>query len=86
MHHLCLSKGEVYLKTLLEHAKLLTILASCMDPVSTIMLLSPHTKQVGYLDFVNSHWADIQRSQKLILDLSSINMNLVRGLVWTALT
>ena len=58
--HLCLSKGEVYVKTLLERAKgsPLTILVSGTDPAMT--LLHPYTKQITSLEFANSEWTDIR--------------------------
>ena len=60
---LSLSKGEVYVKTLLERAKgsALEITTSCTDPVGTVTLFPPHAAQIRYLYFEYSHWADIQR-------------------------
>ena len=82
--YLCLSKGEVYVKTLLERAKgsLLTILVSGNDPAMT--LLPPYTKQITSLEFANSDWADIRlfsgtNSGHLPL-LRTLNINLVRGI------
>jgi len=64
---LYLSKGEAYVKTLLERARgsPLTILAHCMDPIGTITLLPPYTKQIRGLEFENNHWADIQRFSEI---------------------
>jgi len=64
---LCLSKGEAYVKTLLKRAKgsSLTILASDVDPVGTVMLLQPHTEQIADIEFANNRWADIQRFSEL---------------------
>jgi hypothetical protein len=60
---LYLSKGGVYMKTLLERAKgsALDITVGPMHPVDAIALLPPHTKQIRCLDFVSNHWADIRR-------------------------
>ena len=59
---LYLSRGEVYVKTLLERAKgtTLDVFSSWMDPISAIALLIPHIKQVGLLDFVDNRWVDIR--------------------------
>jgi hypothetical protein len=58
---LYLSKGEVYVKTLLERAKgsALDITANDTDPVCTIALLPPHAKRIRSLDFVCSDWVAI---------------------------
>ena len=84
--HLDLSKGEVYVKTLLERAKgsPLSILASGADPVGTVMLLPPHMKQITYLEFTDSRWADVQRfsdfdSGPLPL-LRTLDIDVVRGI------
>ena len=63
--HICLAKGEVYVKTLLKRAKgsPLSILASGMDPVDTITLLPPYAKQITDLEFANM---DISRFSKII--------------------
>jgi len=82
--HLCLSKGEVYVKTLLERAKgsPLSILVGCMVPVGVIRLLPPYTKQIADLEFTNNHWVDIQRFSDLDSDsfplLRTLNINVVR--------
>ena len=77
--HLCLSKDEIYVKTLLERARgsPLTILASYMDPVGTVALLPPHTRQITSLEFANDGWVDIQRFQKSLLDLSRSSVPLI---------
>ena len=61
--HLILSKGEAYVKTLLERAKgsPLTVVASRKVPVDAIPLLHPHIKRITNLELANSRWADIQR-------------------------
>ena len=63
-----LSKGEAYMKTLLERAKgsPLTILASHMDPVDAIRLLSPCANQIIGLEFAIDHWGDIHRFSEII--------------------
>ena len=83
--HLCLSKGEVYIKTLLKRARgsPLTILANRTDPVGTVMLLPPYTKQIRNLGFKKNSWLDIQRfsetnSGALPL-LHTLNINAVAG-------
>ena len=83
---LILSKGEVYVKTLLERAKgsPLSILASCMDPVGTILLLPPYTKQITNIDFENSSWVNIQGFSEIISGplplLRTLNINVVQGI------
>ena len=85
-YHLSLSKGEVYVKTLLERVKgsPLTILAGCMDPVETVTLLPPYTNQITELEFANSLWADIQRFSEIISGplplLRILNVNVVQGI------
>jgi len=38
------------------------LLLSCMDPLTTIvMLFPPHTKQIRYFDIINSLCADTQK-------------------------
>lgn len=58
-----LSKGEVYAKTLLERAKgsALDIVAEWNNAIKVITLLPPHNQQIRHLNFVYSHWRDIQR-------------------------
>ncbi|KAF9783846.1 hypothetical protein BJ322DRAFT_882676 [Thelephora terrestris] len=58
-----LSKGEVYLKTLLERTKAsaINVIVDRMDPVSTAILLPSHTKQIKCLDILPNDWEDIQR-------------------------
>jgi hypothetical protein len=60
---LFLSKGEVYVKTLLERAKgsALDITTGGLDPIGAITLLPPHTKQIRYLHFACDYWASIQK-------------------------
>jgi hypothetical protein len=59
---LYLSKGEIYVKTLLERAKgsALDITAYHADPVGIIGLLSSYTKQIRFLDFSRNYWEDVQ--------------------------
>ena len=84
--HLYLSKGEVYAKTLLERAKgsPLAILASSMDPIGTVALLPPHTKQIADLEFVNSRWADIQGFSETVSGplplLRTLNVSVIQGI------
>ena len=82
---LSLSKGEVYVKTLLERVKgsPLSILASGVDPVCTISLLPPYTKQITSLGFVSSSWADIQTFSEIgsLPLLRSLTINAVRETV-----
>ena len=84
--HLDFSKGEVCVKTLLERAKgsPLSILASGADPVGTVMLLPPHIKQITYLEFTNSCWADIQRFSDLdsgpLPLLCTLDIDVARGI------
>ena len=56
-----LSKGEVYVKTLLERTKesALDITVDGMDPVCIMALLPPHAQQIRFLDFVCDYWVDI---------------------------
>jgi hypothetical protein len=51
------------MKTLLERAKgsALDVTVNDMDPVGTMTLLPPHTKQIRFLDFAYNYWANIQR-------------------------
>ena len=65
--HLYLWKGEVYVKTLLERAKgsPLSISASDVDPVGTVMLLPPHTKQIADLLITAKQWADIGKFSEI---------------------
>ena len=55
--------GEVYVKTLLERAKRspLEVITNYTAPVGAIALLSPYTRQIAYLNFIQSNWTDIQR-------------------------
>ena len=59
---LFLSEGEVYLKTLLGRVKgtALDVISTYRVPVSTMALLSSHTKQIRYLQFTYNEWMDIQ--------------------------
>ena len=83
--HLYLSKGEVYVKTLLERAKgsPLSILASSIDPVSITKLLPSYTKQITDLEFTNNRWAGIQWFSKINSGpfplLHTLNINAVQG-------
>ena len=59
-----LSRGEVYVKTLLERIKgsTLDIIVNGRVPVGPIALLPPRAKQIGSLHFVCNNWVDmIQR-------------------------
>ena len=60
---LYLSKGEVYVKTLLERAKgsALDITTKGLDPVTAITLVPPHAKQIRRLNFACNHWVSIQK-------------------------
>ena len=40
---------------------MLDVCTGLADPVGTIPLLLPHTKQIGSLYFVYNRWPDIQR-------------------------
>jgi len=64
---LYLSKGETYVKTLLERAKgsSLTITTNSRHPVGTVTLLSPLTDQLKCIYFEHSHWKDIQRFSEI---------------------
>ena len=59
------SRGEVYAKTLLGRAKrcALDVIINRWVPVSTVALLSSHTKQIKSLDV--SGWENIQRFSEL---------------------
>jgi hypothetical protein len=59
---LYLSKGEVYVKTLLERAKgtALDIVVDGRVPLNTMALISSHTEQIEDLQFSPGCWADIQ--------------------------
>jgi hypothetical protein len=60
---LSLSKGEAYVKTFLGRAKgsALDITVPCGVPVTTVRLLSSHTKQIRHLRFTHNQVAEIQR-------------------------
>jgi len=83
--HLCLSKGEVYLKTLLARAKgsPLTILANGMDLADTIPLLPPYAEQIAGFDFEDNRWTDIQRFSEINCGplplLRTLNINAIQG-------
>jgi len=57
------SKGEAYVKTLLDRAKgsALYITTSWENLDGTVTLFSPHTAQIRYLSFKHNIWKDIQR-------------------------
>jgi hypothetical protein len=59
---LYLSKGEVYVKTLLERAKgtALDMIVDGGVPIGTMALLSSHTEQIKDLAFPVNNWADVQ--------------------------
>jgi hypothetical protein len=59
---LFLSKGEDYVKTLLERAKgsVLDIIVDRRALVSTMALLSPHTEQIRDLGFLSNDWTNIR--------------------------
>ena len=61
--HLHLSKGKAYVEAILKRTKSspLSVLASDADPVGTVELLLPHTKQIADLKSTNNYWADAQR-------------------------
>jgi hypothetical protein len=56
-----LSKGEVYVKTLLERTKgsALDITVNGVDPTCAMALLPPHAQQIRFLDFVCNNRVDI---------------------------
>ena len=60
---LYLSKGEVYVKTLLERAKgsALDVIAGWMDPIGATALLPPHIKRIRSLNFLRNTWVDIRK-------------------------
>jgi hypothetical protein len=60
---LYLSKGEVYVKTLLERARgsALDITVNHTNPIGAMALLPPHNKQIKHLHFASSYWEDVQR-------------------------
>ena len=88
--HLSLSKGGVYVKTLLERAKgsPLSILASGSGPVDTLMLLAPHAKQIAELEFTNNRWVDVQRFSEInsgpLPLLRALTINFVEGNNWNS--
>jgi hypothetical protein len=59
---LYLSKGEAYVKTLLERAKRspLDVTVGYGTPAPTMMLLSSHTEQIKNLDFSYNLWQDVR--------------------------
>ena len=59
---LVLSKGETCVRTFLERAKgsALDIITHCRDPVTTVSLLSPHTRQIRSLCVMRDFWTDVQ--------------------------
>ena len=65
---LTLSKGEVYLKTLLERAKLtpLDIIVDRKVTLGTMTLLSPLTKQIRSFNFLGTGRADIKKFSEVI--------------------
>ena len=58
---LLLENGEVYVKTFLERAKgtPLDIVTKCYDSLNTIMLLSPHARQIRSLEFIRYNWRSV---------------------------
>jgi len=80
---LYLSKGEVYVKTLLKRAKgsPLTILASRVDPVDTVVLLLPHTKQIANLELTKNCWANMREFSEIdsgpLPLLRTLNINII---------
>jgi hypothetical protein len=58
---LFLNRGEVYVKTLLERAKgsTLNIIVNRDRPDGAVALLSPHTRRIGRLEFIENNWTDI---------------------------
>ena len=60
---LFLSKGDAYVKTFLERAKGFQqdVIANRRVPVGTMALLSPHTKPIRRLEFLNKGRASVNR-------------------------
>jgi hypothetical protein len=58
---LYLSKGEVYVKTLLERTKgsVLDVTVNDTNPVCVMALFPPYAKQIRSLDFVCNYWVNI---------------------------
>jgi hypothetical protein len=83
---LFLSKGEAYVKTLLERAKgsALDIIVDRQTLVSTMALLSPHTEQIRDLGFSSNDWADIQdfseANPRPLAFLRDLSVNIGTGL------
>ena len=67
------------------HRALRSMTASGMDPDGTVMLFSPHIKQITELGFANNHWVDIQRLSEIcpvtLPLLHILDINAVQGLV-----
>ena len=86
--HLILSKGGVYVKTLLERARgsPLTIVATRMDPADVAILLLPHTNRITSIELANSQWEDIQRFSEMdsgpLPHLRTLNINVVQEIDW----
>ena len=81
-----LSKGEIYVETLLERAKgsPLNVLASSLDPIGAMILLPPYTKQIADIEFTNSGWAVIRRFSEITSGplplLRTLNINVIWGI------
>ena len=86
---LVLSKGEVYVKTLLERAKGSPLVIDIVDRpsvlASTLALISSHTKQIKSLNFGGLGWADVQRFMDTnpgpFSFLDSLTLNIQRSLI-----
>ena len=87
---LFLSKGQVYLKTLLERAKgsALDVFIDSIVPVNTMELLSTRSGQIKRLDFSGGDWQNIQKFSEvnsgLLPLLHTLTINNLREQPWTA--
>ena len=63
-----LSKGEVYVRTFLEHAKgsALDIIVDYEVPIGMVALLSSFTEQIRSFHFLCSRWEEIQSVSEII--------------------
>lgn len=62
-----LSKGELYVKTMLERAKgsVLEVATTSRDPAGAVALLPPYATQMKFVHFGFCHWKDIQRFSEI---------------------
>ena len=62
------SRGEVYVKTLLERAKgtTLDVFVNGAVPINTMLLLATRTVQIRRLEFFDGEWRDVQEFSEVV--------------------